>query len=104
MWIIVVFILALGAGIMTYRAATDYKTELAEPSAAKSQATQEKLFPTAKSIPPLDQAPVRRLVKRQKNETADAERRGLQMMYGLRGNLNASAPGGPGPAPFDPRQ
>ncbi len=34
MWIIVVFIMALGAGTMTYRAATDYRTEPAAPSVA----------------------------------------------------------------------
>jgi hypothetical protein len=49
---IVVFILALGAGTMTYRAATDYKTELAEPSAAKSQATPEETISDAAARPP----------------------------------------------------
>jgi hypothetical protein len=48
MWIIVVFIMAVGGGTMTYRAATDYKTEPAAPSAAT---TQGKLFPLTRSIP-----------------------------------------------------
>jgi hypothetical protein len=48
MWIIVVFIVALGGGMMTYRAATGYRTEPAAPSAAKTQA---KLFPLTRSIP-----------------------------------------------------
>jgi hypothetical protein len=40
MWIIFVFILAAGAGTMTYRAATGYRTGLAEPSAPKSPPVQ----------------------------------------------------------------
>jgi len=56
MWIIFVFILALGAGTMTYRAATGYRTEPREPSAVKTRVSQSEMIPVAGSVPPFDKA------------------------------------------------
>jgi hypothetical protein len=45
MWIIVIFIAALGAGTVTYRASTGYGTEPQSSPAGKTQATPAEAGP-----------------------------------------------------------